>query len=283
MLINIKKYKIRIVFVSCLVSLILSVSVVSAITLSTEPIAQGYQSVGQLQPGEIVELNPKNPSSVEASSDVSLNQIFGVVVPSNSANLTLGNTKNSSQVYVTNYGTQNVLVSNQNGPISIGDYISISSIDGIGDKATNNQEIVLGRASGSFDGKTGVIGTDTVDSKSGQKINYQIGEIPVVINISPNPNLSNNQQSNSIITKLSKINNKAVSNTRVYLGLSIIVIGALLAMTVIYSGVKNGITSIGRNPLAKKTIIFDILKLIAIGLLIFVVSVGLAYIIISYV
>lgn len=250
---------------------------------TTQPIAQGYQGNSQTDPGTIVQLDPNNSNQVLLLSQSSLNRMFGVVIPANSANLTIGNTKNTSQVYVTNYGTQQVLVSNQNGPINVGDYISISSINGVGDKATNQQSVVLGRAEATFNGSSNVISSDQLTTSNNQKVSVNIGEIPVVLNISPNPLVSSStSNSQSLITKLSKANNhKPVSQIRVYLGIVIIAIGAIMAITILYSGVRNGLLSIGRNPLAKRAIIIDLIRLVIISIIIFVISVGLAYLLIN--
>ena len=250
---------------------------------NSQPIAQGYQGNSQTDPGTIVQLDPNNSNQVLLVSQNSIDRMFGVVIPANSANLTIGNTKNTSQVYVTNYGTQQVLVSNQNGPINVGDYVSISSINGVGDKATNQQSVVLGRAEAAFNGSSNVISSDQLTTSSNQKISVNIGEIPVVLNISSNPLLSSStSNSQSLITKLSKANNhKPVSQIRVYLGIVIIVIGAIMAITILYSGVRNGLLSIGRNPLAKRTIIIDLIRLVGISILVFVISVGLAYLLIN--
>jgi len=245
-----------------------------------QAVAQGYSATSNLQPGTIVSLNPTNANQVEPLNYNSISQMFGVVVlPSQSA-ITLGQSNDSNQVYVTNFGKHDVLVSNQNGPIKVGGYISISSISGVGMAANTSQKLVLGQAAASFNGTANVVGSEVIKNSLNQSQTVEIGTIPVVISIEDNPLKSGPVGLPTILEKISKFaTNKSVSADRVYLGALVVLLGTILAITIVYAGVKNGLISIGRNPLAKKIIGAKLFKLVITGIFVLIVSFGAAYLI----
>ena len=252
--------------------------IASATTTATQAVAQGYNSSTQLQPGMIVRLSNSNPNEVVPLDLTNIEKMLGVVVSSNDAAVTLSQNNAKYEVYVTNFGQHNVLVTNQNGPIKVGDYITISSLSGIGMKADGNETIVLGQAAGNFSGNSNVISTTTLKTPSGQKSSVDIGLIPVDVSVANNPLAQGPRGLPSFLQNITKFaTNKSVSATRVYISMVIVLAGIILTITIIYSGVKNGLISLGRNPLAKKTISGSILKISLVAIIIFAVSLGAAY------
>ncbi|MGH7234200.1 MAG: hypothetical protein ACREF7_02020, partial [Candidatus Saccharimonadales bacterium] len=245
-------------------------------------IAQGYSSSSNLQPGMIVRLDSSSSNKVSALDISHINQMLGVVISANDAALTLSQTTALQEVYVSNFGQHNVLVTNQNGPIKAGDYITISALAGLGMKADSNESFVLGQAASNFDGVHNVLSTSSLASSGGQKVNLSIGSIPVNISIASNPLAQGARGVPAFITKLTKFaTNKSVSASRVYLGMLCVVAGLIITITIIYSGIKNGFISIGRNPLAKKAISLNLIRVVAISIVIFAISLGSAYAIIT--
>ncbi len=246
-------------------------------------VAQGYTSSSNLQPGMIVRLDSLSSGQVTALDLNHINQMLGVIISASDSALTLSQTNASQQaVYVSNFGQHNVLVTNQNGPIKTGDFITISALSGVGMKADNNETLVLGRAAAGFDGIHNVISTDTLSSSNGQKLNLSIGIIPVNINIEPNPLAQGTRGVPAFINKLTKYaTNKSVSASRIYLGMLCVVAGLIITITIVYSGIRNGFISIGRNPLAKRAIAVNLIRVVAIAIVIFATSIGAAYAIIT--
>lgn len=245
-------------------------------------IAQGYPGNSNLQPGMIVELNPNNPHAVTVVNQKNITKMLGVVISANEAALTISQPTNSQEVYVSNTGQHNVLVTTQDGTISPGDYITISSIAGIGMKANSNQSEALGQAVGSFDGVHNVLGGTTLKNSSGQTKNVAIGLVPVNINISSNPLAKGEKGVPAFLSNLTKFaTNKTVSADRIYLGMLCVLAGIIITTSIVYAAIKNGFISIGRNPLAKRAIIFNLFKVIVVALVVFIVSLGGAYLIIT--
>lgn len=253
-------------------------SPVAAANSNKQQVAQGYTAGSSIQTGMIVRLDTTNANKVVALDLKNINKMFGVVVSANSAALTLSQASNTQQVYVTNYGQHSVLVTNQNGPIKVGDYITISSLGGVGMKADSSQSLVLGQAAGNFNGVNNVQGNATLTASNGSKTSVAIGSIPVDIAIASNPLAQGPQGLPTALKDITKFaTNKSVSATRVYLSLLIIVAGIIIVITVIYAGVRNGIISLGRNPLAKKAIGGSLFRLVLAAIIIFALSLGVAY------
>src|SRR5688572_17222231 len=169
--------------------LILSVAAFAFICTApayAQKITQGYQSDDALQKGMIVRLKPGDGSKVQAAQQADDGDVLGVVVSSAESGVSLSNTEAEEEVFVANSGRFDVLVSTQNGPINIGDYISISSVAGVGMKADGNQQFVLGKALDAFDGKSMTEGTTVLKTSNGdQQVN--LGRIGIEISVAHNP------------------------------------------------------------------------------------------------
>lgn len=242
--------------------------------IENQAVTQGYSSDGTLQKGMLVRLDPKDSKKVDALTLETVAQMQGVVVAANDAAVTLSG-GNSGQVFVATYGAFSVLVSNQNGPVKAGDYITVSSLAGIGMKADTTEAVVLGKALEAFTGSGNVQGTAKLKEDNGSSVNVSIGLIQVSISISHNPFLQQGDRAlPPFLKKISEtVAGKSVSAIRVYVALSVLLVGTLLAGGVLYSGIRGGLIAIGRNPLAKKRVVGGIFRVVIAGLVIFLVSI----------
>jgi hypothetical protein len=220
-----------------------------------DTIVRGFKAKGAFEPGLIVEVSSKTTDTVEASSAKDPTKIFGVVIDPSQAPITLQ--KTSEQVFVATGGNYPVLVSTETGNIKAGDYISISSINGIGAKA-QDEPTVVGKAIENFDGKSKVI-TSTSDG-------HQIGRINVSIIPGKNPLVRDNVAIPSPLKRLGQaIAGKNISALRIYAALGIFVISAIIAIAVLTVGIKASITAIGRNPLSKKYILRGLFQVVTVA------------------
>lgn len=247
-------------------------------------VTQSYNADSTVAIGMLVQLKNKDPSSVVPLSQSHIIDLLGVVVPSNNATIVLTPQKiTQQQVLVATSGHFDVLVSNQNGPIKVGDYVTISSIDGVGMKANQIQDEVLGKAAGDFSGTTNVIGTVQLKSTLGSTTTVTIGRIPVDLSISHNPLYA--RAADYVPGFLSKVAdtvaNRPVSSARIYLSMAVLLITAMVTGNMLYSGVRSGMQAIGRNPLSKKSIIKSLLETVIAGLIIFVVGVLAVYLLLK--
>ena len=103
----------------------------------SKEVTQSYDADPAVQIGMVVKLKDKDPKTVEPLSSDDADKMLGIVIPSSNATIVLSPQKvTKQQVLVTNTGHFNVLVSNQNGPIKVGDYVMVSAVAGTGMKTT---------------------------------------------------------------------------------------------------------------------------------------------------
>lgn len=216
--------------------------------------AQGFTAEGSLKTGTVVALSTKSASAVRAapSSDSSL--IYGVVVESSEAPLTLNRT--GQEVFVANSGTYPVLVNLDGGAIKNGDFISMSTHDGIAAKATSRQPTVLGRALADYSGD------------SSGKVN-----ITVNLSVGRNPSFKNSLAIPSVVQKIGNaIAGHEVSPLRIYMALVIFVMAFIVSAISLVVGVRSSMTAIGRNPLSRHSILQGLIEVIMASLAVFVVA-----------
>jgi hypothetical protein len=252
---------------------------VPAATASAQNVPQGYQSDQQLQKGMIIRLKPGDGTKIQAVTQQDQGEIFGVVVSSSDAAVSLSNTSAAQEVFVANSGQYEVLVSNQNGAIKSGDYIAISSLGGVGMKAGQDQQYVLGKALTDFDGKTKVEGNSTLKTSMGDQ-QVTLGRVAIEVAVAHNPHYSKEEQPGvpRFLSSLAKVvTDKPVAPFRIYASLAIVVLCIIVAGALLFAGVRSGMTAVGRNPLAKKTISRSLLQVILTALIVFVIGLIAVY------
>jgi len=241
---------------------------------------QGYSSETQLDTGTIVQLTGKDANQVKIAKQAELQNMFGVVVDKNSLSVTLSSEALKNETFVAASGTYNVLVSTQGGPIVSGDYVTLSSVNGVAMKAGTEEKTVFGRANGPFDGKGITLGSTVLKDVNGNtNQTVKLGSVPVTIDIKKNPNdKSTKSDLPEFLQRLGQqIAEKEVSPIRIYLSLGITLISILAAIAILYSGVRNGVISIGRNPMSKKSIFRALLEVILTSILILIIGLFAVY------
>jgi len=241
---------------------------------------QGYSSDTPLDTGTIVQLTGKDANQVKIAKQAELQNMFGVVVDKNSLSVTLSSEALKNETFVAASGTYNVLVSTQGGPIISGDYVTLSSVNGVAMKAGTEEKTVFGRANGPFDGKGITLGSTVLKDVNGNTDQtVKLGSVPVTIDIKKNPNdKSTKSDLPDFLQRLGQqIAEKEVSPIRIYLSLGITLISILAAIAILYSGVRNGVISIGRNPMSKKSIFRALLEVILTSILILIIGLFAVY------
>lgn len=245
---------------------------------------QSYAADTPIDIGTIVELTGDKADKVKVATKANVENMFGVTVDRNVLPVTLSSGSKKNEVFVAVSGTYNVLVSNQAGAIKSGDYVTLSSVNGIAMKAGTEQTTVFGRANGSFDGKGVTLGSTTLkDSAGSQDKIVKFGVVPVTIDIRSNPNDISTEV--NIIEQLRRagqqIAEKEVSPVRIYLSIAISVICIIASIIILYAGVRNGIISIGRNPMSKKSIFRALLEIIFTVLVILIIGLFAVYLLLK--
>jgi hypothetical protein len=251
---------------------------------SAQSVPQGYQSASPLQPGIIVQLTTKKGNTVEPLTFANQAQMLGVVVSPTQATVSISNNAAQAQTFVAAAGEYPVLVSTQNGPVKIGSYITISAITGVGMVANSSNQVVLGKAMRAFDGKSNVVSTTQLTNSLGAHQAVSIGDIQVNIEVGHNPLYSSKNTSGvpSVLSSAAKVvSDRPVSALRIYASLIILLITLIIAGLVLYIGVRASITAVGRNPLAKKTIIRSMISIIITSVIVFIIGLIAVYLLLK--
>jgi hypothetical protein len=187
---------------------------------------------------------------------------YGVYIESSA--IFFQNTSDKQAKPVTTSGKIRVLVSSINGNIKKNDFITTSTIPGVGQKATKNGMI---------------IGTALQDySNSNQKVS---GEILVAVNPHLNvsfadikTNLLETFRSTSDLMFLSQL-----TTLRYILAVGIVLLS--FAIGFVYFGriARSGLEALGRNPLASKMIQFNLIFNLFLMVIIILVGLGIGYLI----
>ncbi len=245
---------------------------------ATTLISQGYLTQSNIAIGSIVSLEKDSTNSVDIATISNSDNIFGVVISSGSSQVSLSASQ-GNQVQVATNGVEQVLVSNINGNISVGDPITISPIDGVGMKATSNAKVV-GIAQDSFPNNTST--TETYIDKSKQKQTTQIGEVPTLVNVAYYYKQPNKTLIPSAIQNIADaLASKTVSPLPILISAGIFVVTIIIVVSVIYSMIHSSIIAVGRNPMSQSAVYRNITQLSALVIVIIVVAVVSIYMVLT--
>lgn len=252
-------------------------------TALAQNVTEGFNSDQALQTGMIVRLKANDGTKVEPLSTQDAKSMLGVIVASSAAPVSLSTPANSNQVFVATTGQYAVLVSSEDGKINVGDYITISSLNGVGMKADGGQQVVLGKALQAFDGKTNIDGTTAIGTPSGQQT-VGFGRILVDIDVAHNPlyhPVAVSGVPNFLVKATQVVTDKPVGALRIYASLVVVVMSLIIATIIIFTGVRSGMIAIGRNPLAKRTILRSLIQVTIISLIIFIIGLIAVYLLLK--
>lgn len=234
----------------------------------------------RLKAGTVIQVDEKDATKVASATQDKIEKAFGVVVTANNSPIRITNNANANQVFVSTNGNQQVMITNENGPVKAGDSLALSSLSGTLMKSTTKQKIVFGKALANFDGKNNTIGTTTLkDTKGNAHKQIGIGIIPVSIEIIANPEIESTEANlpEQLQRLGQQIAEKPVSQIRIYISMAIVTISIIIALVLLYSGVKNAIISIGRNPLSKKSIFRALLEVILTSVIVLIIGLFSVY------
>ena len=256
--------------------------VVGGWVLSAGPVlaalSVGFSAHSNIPAGTIVALANDGSGGVVTADTNSQQRMIGVVVASNQTSLSLG--ANNGQVQVVTSGLAPVLVSTANGNIKAGDPITLSSIAGVGMKATQSGRII-GIAAGSFSDASPGVQPATVGSGVSKR-EVSLGEVQLQVGVN----------SYSVQTPISgvlgafqniadTISGKTVAVVRLYIAAVILLAAVISATILIYSAVRNSIIAVGRNPLAKRSIFRSLAQILLVVVLILGLAAGAIYLVIK--
>ena len=205
-------------------------------------VARTYIVVGDvLESGDLISFDRGNQQFIQAHFP-SDKDLFGVLV----AEPILVLTVDDGGVPIARSGEVNVNVTTANGVIAAGDYITSSNIAGKGQRAGDGDTYIMGIALESFPASG-----DTAQFENGSVAG---GSIRVLLSIGTKEQAALTLQPEQLPTE-SGITEATLLNVIQYIVASFVALGAVyIAFKNFGSNIKDGIISIGRNPLAKSSI-----------------------------
>lgn len=241
----------------------------------TSSVAQSYSADSKLQRGIIVVIDENDADKVRPAKLEEIERVHGIVVDSNDSPITLSN--EGQQVFVATTGRYQILVSDENGTIGVGDYITLSSLQGVGMRGDEQRnKIVFGKSLQTFDSTQEVLSTAKVGDRE-----VHIGRVMVDITVAKNPLLKGVEPNIPSFLKRATelIAGKPVDALRAYIGLAVFILTTIISGSLIYGGVRSAIISIGRNPLSKKSIVRSLFQVVLVSLIILISGIFGVYLI----
>jgi hypothetical protein len=230
-------------------------------------LAQGYATDDQdLRPGMVAALSETSTSEnpkVERAAQDNMDKVIGVTTTPGSDLVTV--VSGPDQVYVQTTGEVDAFVSDINGEVKTGDLLTISPLRGVLMKADNSTATVVGIALENMtDQESEVV---TVDETGGQR-DVQV----VTLRINLDHKAASNQQANTTDSSLSRVGEavtgRDVTEVRVLAGMVIFLIVLVAEGGIIYGAVSSAITAMGRNPMARKIILKEVVRVVLIALMV---------------
>lgn len=239
--------------------------------------SSGYTAERKLPPGMIVSQVTGDDQLVELANRDNAENLLGVVVESDQSLFQVSSQENNVQV-VTNDITE-VLVTDSNGTVQTGDYITASNIDGIGIKADEDHDTVVGVARGDFSDPD----VRSVETGEGGTEEIALAPVSIMVQVGDNP-VAGSQSSflpEFIQGSANALAGEPVAPARIILSLLVITSGFIGSLILLYGAVSSTIISIGRNPLSDKSIYSGLLRMISVTFGIILITSGLGYVIIT--
>ncbi len=209
--------------------------------------------------GNIIVATPKGYTLTTTAYN---SNMYGVYTESPA--IFLQNTAEESTKPVTTSGKANVLVTSINGNIKKNDFITTSTIKGVGEKATRNG-MVLGTALQDY-------------SNSNQKAT---GKILVAIN--PHFNASFADTKTNVLEVLRNASDPTTltqaTSLRYVLAAGIVLISFGIGFVYFGRVTSSGVEALGRNPLASRMIQLSLVLNLALMVIIILVGLGIGYMI----
>ena len=257
----------------------LAVLVLIVPRVSAEDFTQGYATDDNLFRGAVVSRHADDDNRVEGATTTNSDRLFGVVVQSDETAISI--TTDTAGVFVSNSGRFEVLVSNVNGEIEEGDYLTASSLKGIAMKADERQELIIGKAVQHFDtdSQDKILSTQKVTPSTGEPFDVAIGRILVEVDITDNPIRATSALPAFLQQFSLAIAGEVVSPIRIYSSVIVLVITFGLGGSMLYAGIRTSMIAIGRNPLSKRSVMKGFTRVAITAIVIFLTGFFAVYLI----
>lgn len=246
-------------------TIFISVGFVSAES-SSPNISRSYKATGSVPIGSLVSLNKDRSDYVELASLENSSLLLGIAVATDGSLLAVN--PSESTVQVATSGAANVLVSDFNGPINIGDKITVSPFRGIGMVQKSNGNII-GISLDNFDTESAGVSSQDITDKAGRTKTIHVGFIKVSIGAGVSTSTGKGvEEDQSSLQKIAKsLVGHRVATWRIVLSIIIVIVSLAALITLTYAAIYGSIISVGRNPLGSRAIFKTLRSVLGMALL----------------
>jgi len=239
-------------YIVLLLTVLISLSMPNLALAATSGISQGYDTKSKdVVPGTIMSLDTKGSIEAIPANASQRPQLLGVVADEPLISLNNGD----SRVQISLEGTAPAYVSDLNGDVKAGDRVTASPIEGIGMRATGSS-VILGTAGNDLSSVKTT--SRTITDAKGVKHTVHIGMLSVRLNVGYSSGADDSPLASFVPPFMMKfagtVAGKDVSGLRVIESVGALLIGFIIAGIMLRAGIRSGIISLGRNPLASRTI-----------------------------
>lgn len=237
--------------------------------------ARGYLTDDDgLKPGMVVALSGNGASDdakVKRASRDDASSILGIAT--NPANYSVTLASEQEEVYIETSGEVTAFVSDIYGEIKKGDKLTLSPLNGILAKAPADSALILGIAIQNMSSKT--TEEQTIDTDGGAKT---VKVASILINF--DRELGSGKGSDSTLARVGRsIVGRDISDIRVVAALLVFLVVLIAEASILYGAISSAITSLGRNPLARKIIKHELLRIVIIAAAVLLFGLGSIYLI----
>ncbi len=256
---------------------LLLLTIVSAPVLATS-FTEGYESTTPVSVGTVVSLAKKGSNQIENTTETNDSRVLGVVGGDGNDSI-IDLQGKGSNIKVAISGDSDMLVTDIGGEIKQGDSLVISPLSGIAmkDNSDSKASKFLGVAKESFSAKSTSSKEVSVTLSNGNKKTVAVGKIQATVLITERLP-GNGQKSSNLFTSLGeRIAGKSVSSLRVAAATAIIISTIAITGFMLNASIKGSFVSLGRNPLARVSIITNLMRVVVIVLMLFGAGLTAAY------
>ncbi len=265
---------IRNIFLQRSVILVATLFMLTGSIVSAQDVARGYATKDKgLKPGMVVALTSDSSATVpevERADLSNASKVIGVTTTISENLVTIAS--GSDQVYVQSTGEVNVYATDLTGDIKKGDSVTVSPLKGSvirsGMSSTQIGLALEDFPAASEESQLEISGSGKTTVHTAKiKISLASG----VSDRSAIPKESSLQRLGRTLT------GKKIGEIQVLIALIIFSIVMVAEGSIIYGGITSAITALGRNPLAKKIIVKELVRLLGMVVIVLAVGLGAVY------
>jgi len=201
-----------------------------------------------------------------------VNKFVGIVTTKDASLVTL--TNQSASLYVARQGSTTAFVTDLNGSINKGDFLTASPLRGVLMRAGSEENRILGTALENFNQDTAT--TQELNDSAGRR-SVKVNSLKIELN--PRSIAGTDEAKKPLLVLFGQsLTGKDVSQWQVFAALVVFLILLIAEGSIIYGAIHSSITSLGRNPLAKKAVYKQLLQVSGLVLLVFAFGLSTIYV-----